>query len=94
MSKKALALIMAILVCFPCLAWAQEEAVDFEAAFEAMSVDELKATQDVLQSVLNEKIVQNAKLKPSIATGGKSPKRRSLNMRLPTRRLPPFPRER
>lgn len=79
MSKKALALIMAILVCFPCLAWAQEEAVDFEAAFEAMSVDELKATQDVLQSVLNEKIVQNATLKLS-APGERVAKGKTLKL--------------
>lgn len=70
MSKKALALLMAILVCIPCLAWAQEEPLDFEAAFEAMSIDELKATQDVLQSVLNEKIVQNATLELSAPTAG------------------------
>lgn len=79
MSKKALALIMAILVCFPCLAWAQEEAVDFEAAFEAMSVDELKATQDVLQSVLNKKIVQNATLKLS-APGERVAKGKTLKL--------------
>lgn len=79
MSKKALALIMAILVCFPCLAWAQEETVDFEAAFEAMSVDELKATQDVLQSVLNEKIVQNATLKLS-APGERVAKGKTLKL--------------
>lgn len=67
MRRKTLVLMLTALFCFSCLGWAQaqEKKVDFEAAFEDMSIDELKATQDILQNVLNDKIVENAKLKLS-----------------------------
>lgn len=68
--------LMMVLLCgysFGC-AEAENAPVDFGAVFESMSVEELKATQEILESTLNKKIVENATLQlspaeASVATG-------------------------
>ena len=55
------------LICLSSFSCAEEAriGVDFEAEFAAMSIDELKAADETLERILNEKIIGSAQLKLS-----------------------------
>lgn len=76
MKKLSLICLLAFLFCATSCAWAEttDTPQDFAILFENMSIDELTETQELLKSILNEKIVANATLhlshsEANIATG-------------------------
>ena len=76
--NRLIALICLLLLCFlivPCNA-ETPNTTDFEALFEEMTLDELKALNETMQRILNDKIVKNATLiiSPEHATIAKGDK--------------------